>query len=116
MGGDGRGVLFVAVIVAVLGGGVAGIAKLARQVGDAVAVPDAAWIPLSVAAVAGTLAGLWLGFRQHGRAQPMAVGVFGLVVAGLGLALGFPIVLLGVAIVLGATLWNALGNARSGPG
>ncbi len=105
-----RNILFLVIVVAVLGGGLAGIAKLFRQVAGTVSLPDAAWIPLATAAVLGTLVGLWLGFRQHGRAQPLAVGVFGLLVAGLGLLIGYPIMLLGVAIVLGATLWSAMAH------
>ncbi len=109
-----RNILFLVIVVAVLGGGLAGIAKLFRQVAGTVSLPDAAWIPLAIAAVLGTLVGLWLGFRQHGRAQPLAVGVFGLLVAALGLVVGYPIILLGVAIALGATVWSAVAHVSAG--
>ncbi len=108
-----RNILFLALAAAVVGGGLAGIVMLCREVAGMVSLPEAAWIPLVIVAVVGTLVGLWLGFRQHGRAQPLAVGVFGLLVAALGFVTGYPIILLGVAIVLGASVWSALAHVSA---
>jgi hypothetical protein len=85
-----------------------GIVKLIARISITVSLPAGVWIPLSALAVAATLWGLWIGFTAHGRAEPLAVGVFGLLVTALGFALFAPLALVGVLIVLGATVWSAL--------
>ncbi len=58
------------------------------------------------------MAGLWIGEKQAGRVNALAVGVFGLVVAAVGVLLGYPIVMLGLAIALGAALWSAVTSPK----
>jgi len=104
-----RSALPIAVSVVVLAGWVAvGIGELAENLGRIISLPEAAWIPLSAAAVPATVFGLWLGFRTHGRGEPLALGLFGLGVGCVGLLVGYPITVLGVVITLGAAMWSAM--------
>ncbi len=101
-------------LVLAVGATIYGLVKLIGLVSLNVSLPPVVWIPLSVLAVAGTLWGLWLGFTVHGRAEPLAVGAFGLLVTALGFVLFAPLALVGVLIVLGAAVWSAVAyRARS---
>lgn len=102
-----------AVLLILLGSSlILGILRLLGKLIDMVALPHVAWIPLTVIATVGTVWGLWFGFRQHGRAEPLTVGVFGLLVTLLGFVFSFPIALLGVAIVLTAAAWSTFAYAE----
>ncbi len=102
------GGLAVLLLVLLACGLLSGIASLVGGLVDSIALPSVAWAPVSAVAVAGTLWGLKVGAQQHGRGEPLAVGVFGLVVAAAGLLLGLPVTLTGMAIVLAAALWSAM--------
>jgi hypothetical protein len=102
------GLLVILVLVSLLFGGVGLMAKLAQQV----SLPHAAWIPLFAIAVAASCLGLWLGYKQHGRGEPLALGIFGLLVAALGLVIRYPVALFGASIVLAAALWSAMASPR----
>lgn len=98
---------FLILLLMLCGSLASGALSLFSELGDLVSVPKAAWVPLSIAAVSGTVWGLWLGFRQHGRAEPLAVGILGLVASLIGFVVWQPIALLGTATVLGAAIWGA---------
>lgn len=70
------------------------------------------WIPVSIFAAGGTLYGLRLGSTVHGRGEPLAVGVLGMVVTALGIISSTPLALLGVLIVLVAAAWSAVAYRR----
>ena len=65
--------------------------------------------PLTLLAATGAVGGLWLGFRQHGWAQPFFVALFGLFWVAVGHLTSPVFTLVGAAIVLGAAVWGALG-------
>ena len=90
------GLLVILFLVSLLFGGVGLMAELAQQV----SLPHAAWIPLSAIAVAASCLGLWLGYKQHGRGEP------------LGLVIRYPVALFGASIVLAAALWSAVASPR----
>ena len=85
---------------------ISGLGSLLGGLGSMLAMPQRAWLPLSIVGVGGTVWGLWTGFRTHGRAEPMAVGVLGLAVAGAGFLFSYSLAVLGVALCLGAALWS----------
>ncbi|NIN12394.1 MAG: hypothetical protein GTO61_13490 [Gemmatimonadales bacterium] len=103
-------VLAIVLAGSLLYGVVAGMVEAVQNI----SFPRLIWIPLTILAMAGTVWGLLLGYRQHGRAEPLAVGIFGLAVALLGFLVSSPIALLGVTIVLGAALWSMLAHAGAG--
>jgi hypothetical protein len=80
---------------------------------ESAALPSVAWLPLSAVAIGGTVWGLRVGFRQHGRGEPLAVGLFGLLVAASGLFFGLPWTLFGMAVVLAAAIWSSVALSRS---
>jgi hypothetical protein len=92
-------------------GAIYGLVRVLGGVSFDVSLSPAVWIPLSLVAAAGTLWGLGLGLRVHGRAGPLKVGVFGLVVAALGFVFLPQLVLAGVVIVLAAAAWSAVASA-----
>jgi len=104
---------FVGLLVILLVGNllVGGIG-LAGELAPRVSLVHAAWMPLFAVAVGASCLGLWLGYRQHGRGEPLAVGIFGLLVAALGLVIRYPVAMFGASIVLAAALWSALATAR----
>ena len=65
--------------------------------------------PLTLLAATGAVGGLWLGFRQHGWAQPLFVALFGLFWIVVGHLASPLFALVGALTVLGATVWGALG-------
>jgi hypothetical protein len=90
------------------------VTQIAKMVGGAVAsisLPPAAWLPAAALALGGTVWGLWVGARQHGNGSPLAVGLFGLLVAASGLVFGAPVLLVGMLVVLLAAVWSALAVA-----
>ena len=97
------GVLPLLVFAAVVFGAI----KLIGVISANVSLPPGLWIPLAVLAVGATLWGLWLGFTHHGRAEPLALGVFGLVVTGIGFVLWVPVAMIGAGIVLIAAVWSS---------
>ncbi len=101
-----NGVVVVAGLPVLLVAGA--IYGLVRVVGGLTwSLPTAAWVPLSILAAGGTLWGLWLGARVHGRGEPLMLGMFGMAVAALGFVLAAPLALVGVFIGLAAALWSA---------
>ena len=66
-------------------------------------------LPLTLLAATGAVGGLWLGFRQHGWAQPLFVALFGLFWVVVGYLASPVFALVGAATVLGAAVWGALG-------
>ena len=102
----GTGVVGLPILLAA--GVVYGLVHLVGLAWSLVSLPGIAWLALASLAVSGVVWGLWLGFAHHGRAEPLAVGMFGLVVAGLGFIAWEPLALIGVVITLGAAAWSAL--------
>lgn len=99
---------FVVILLLLLCGSLApAVLNLAGELVGAGSVPEAVWMPLSGVAVGGTVWGLWLGFRHHGRAEPLAVGLFGLLWVAVGFVTWPPLALLGTSIALGAAIWGA---------
>jgi hypothetical protein len=107
-------------IVAVIGplpllltaGLVVGLIVLVARIAGSVSLPPAAWIPLSIAAFAGIAWGLWIGYKLHGRGEPLTVGMLGLVVAAAGFAFDSFFAIVGVLIALGAALWSTMAHAE----
>lgn len=87
---------------------IVGLIKLVFGIAGNVSLPTSVWIPLIFLAAAGTIWGLWLGFRVHGRGEPIAVGVFGIGVALVGLLVYSPLIVIGVLITLVAAVWSAM--------
>jgi len=100
------GPLLILLLVSLLFGGIGLVAEL----GQKISLPHAAWIPLFAIAVAASCLGLWLGYKQHGRGEPLALGIFGLLVAVLGLVIRYPVALFGASIVLAAALWSTFAS------
>ena len=110
-------VFFLAVLCLVLCGSLlSGVLDLAGAVADSAALPNPLWMPVSAVAVAGTVWGLWQGRRYHGRGEPFAVGVFGVVCLAVGFVTTPAIALMGGAIVFGAAVWSAFAFARQPAG
>ena len=109
----GGGGLAVLLLVLLACGVLSGIASFVGGLVASVALPSVAWAPVSAVAIGGTVWGLRIGARQHGRGEPLAVGMFGLIVAAAGLLLGLPVTLTGMAIVLAAALWSAMATRQS---
>lgn len=84
-----------------------GLVRLIGGVVGFVSLPPVPWLPIVLLAVAGTIWGLWLGFRVHGRGEPIAVGVFGMLVALVGSVAYSPLILVGLLITLVAAVWSA---------
>ncbi len=108
--GGGFAVVFLVLLACGL---LSGITSLVVGLVESVALPSVAWAPVSAIAIGGTVWGLRVGARQHGRGEPLAVGMFGLIVAAAGLLLGLPVTLTGMAIVLAAALWSASATRQS---
>ncbi len=104
----GGGGLVVLLLVLLAFGLLSGIANLVGGLVESIALPSVAWAPVSAVVVGGTVWGLRVAARQHGRGEPLAVGLFGLIVAAAGLLLGLPVPLAGMTIVLAAALWSAM--------
>ena len=101
--------LFVLVLLLMLCGSlVSGALGIVEVTMDSVSVPNPLWMPLSAVAAGGTVGGLWLGRSHHGRGEPLAVAVFGLLWVGVGFVTVPAVALLGTTIALGAAVWGAL--------
>ena len=101
-------VCVLAVLLLLLCGSfLSGALHLAGAVADSAALPNLVWMPVSAVAVAGTVWGLWQGRLHHGRGEPLAVGVFGVVCLAVGFLTTPTIALVGGAIVFGAAVWSA---------
>ena len=101
--------LFVLVLLLVLCGSlVSGVFDIAAVTMESVSLPGFSWMPLSAIAAGGTVWGLWLGVRHHGRGEPLAVAVFGLLWVAVGFITTPVLALVGTAIALGAAVWGAL--------
>ncbi len=111
--GGGFAVVFLVLLACGL---LSGIASLVGGIVDSIALPSVAWAPVAAVAVGGTVWGLRVGARQHGRGEPLAVGLFGLVVAAAGLVLGLPVTLAGMVIVLAAALWSTMARTMEPSG
>jgi hypothetical protein len=85
----------------------AGIGLLG-ELGRDLSFPRAAGTPLLAVAVGASILGLWLGHRQHGRGEPLAVGLFGLLVTMCGLLTADSVAFFGASIVVASALWSAL--------
>ena len=72
------------------------------------AAPDPSMIPAFALATTFTVVGMWLGYRLHRRGEPIAVAAFGFLVIAAGYVIYPPIILVGVLIVIGGTLWSAV--------
>lgn len=98
-------------LILIMAGGLFLVAVgLLRQL-SRVSLPQATTFALITGAVGATVAGLWLGYLQRGRAEPLAVGLFGMSVAGIGHLIRYPITLLGAVIVVAAG-WSSLARPR----
>ena len=64
--------------------------------------------PLSLVAAVGATAGVWLGYRHHGFAQPLFRALLGLICVVVGHIASPIFALVGAMIVLGAAVWGAL--------
>ncbi len=101
--------LFVLVLLLLLCGSlVSGVLDIAEVTMESVSLPGLPWMALSAIAAGGTVWGLWLGVRHHGRGEPLAVAVFGLLWVAVGFATAPGLALVGTAIALGAAVWGAL--------
>jgi hypothetical protein len=85
---------------------ISGLGSLLGGFGHMLTMPRDAWLPLSTVGVGGTVWGLWTGFRTHGHAEPLALGIIGLAVAGAGFVLSHSLAVGGIALSLGAALWS----------
>jgi hypothetical protein len=103
-------VIFLVLLAA---GIITGLAKMVGGVVASISLPSVAWLPVSAVAVGGTVWGLWVGARQHGNGSPLAVGVFGLLVAAAGMVFGSPVLLAGMVVVLAAAIWSAMAVAQT---
>lgn len=92
-----------------------GLGSLIGGIGDLIAMPDDIWLPVTAFGVGGTVWGLWMGYRTHGRGEPLTVGIFGLLVAGGGLLFSQILTLTGVGIALSAALWSTLSSRAGNP-
>ena len=100
---------FVLVLVLLLCGSlVSGVLNIAQVTMESVSLPGIPWMPLSAIAAGGTVWGLWLGARHHGRGEPLAVAVFGLLWVAVGFVTVPGLALVGTTIALGAAVWGAL--------
>ncbi len=111
--GGGFAVVFLVLLACGL---LSGIASLVGGLVESVALPSVAWAPAAAVAVGGTVWGLRVGARQHGRGEPLEVGLIGLVVAAAGLVLGLPVTLAGMVIVLAAALWSTMARTMEPSG
>ncbi len=106
-------IFLLAVLLCVLGGSMlAGVSHLAGAIADSAAAPNPLWMPVSAVAAAGTVWGLWQGRLSHGRGEPLAVGVFGVVWLEVGFVTTPMIALMGTGIVFGAAVWSAFAFQR----
>ncbi len=85
---------------------ISGIGSLLGGLGHMLAMPREAWLPLSTIGIGGTVWGLWTGFRTHGHAEPLALGIIGLALAGAGFVFSHSLAVVGIALSLGAALWS----------
>jgi hypothetical protein len=81
---------------------------LLGELGRDLSFPSAAATPLLAVAVGASILGLWLGHKHHGRGEPLAVGLFGLLVTTCGLLTEHTVAFFGASIVVAAALWSAL--------
>ena len=99
------------------GGGIAALALLMwfgipaavgvlSALGLRIAAIDPWLVPVIIGALGLVTAGLLLGFRSHGRAEPLMVGLVGSGATVVGVLAWAPVSLLGFATVAGAILWN----------
>ncbi len=101
--------LFVLVLLLLLCGSlVSGVLDIAQVTMESVSLPDFSWMPVSAIAAGGTVWGLWLGVSHHGRGEPLAVAVFGLLWVAVGFVTAPVVALAGTTIALGAAVWGAL--------
>jgi hypothetical protein len=100
-------------LILLAAGIITGIAKMVGGAVASISLPSVAWLPVSALAVGGTVWGLWVGARQHGNGSPLAVGLFGLLVAAAGTVFGSPVLLTGMVVVLAAAIWSALAVAQT---
>ncbi len=100
---------FVLLLLLLLCGSlVSGVLDIAAVTMESVSLPGFSWMPAAAIAAGGTVWGLWLGGRHHGRGEPLAVAVFGLLWVAVGFVTAPGLALLGTTIVLGAAVWGAL--------
>ncbi len=106
--------LFVLVLLLLLCGSlVSGVLDIAAVTMESVSLPSFSWMPLAAIAAGGNVWGLWLGVRNHGRGEPLAVAVFGLLLVAVGFVTAPGLALVGTTIALGAAIWGALLYRRS---
>ena len=100
---------FVLVLLLLLCGSlVSGVLDIAAVTMESVSMPGFSWMPAAAIAAGGTVWGLWLGVRHHGRGEPLAVAVFGLFWVAVGFVTTPVVALAGTTIALGAAVWGAL--------
>lgn len=83
------------------------VIRFGRMLLGSVASPSISWIPFVLIGVAVATWGLWLGYKVHGRGEPLAVGVFGIFVAFVGMLVYSPLLIVGALTVLVASIWSA---------
>ena len=64
--------------------------------------------PLAVVTAAVMVWALRMGYRHHGRGEPLAVALFGLALVAVGFVTLPALALVGACIALGAAFWGAL--------
>ncbi len=103
-----NGIFLLLLVLLLCGSLLSGVLAMIDSASASISLPEGAMLPLSAVAVGGTVWGLWLGFRHHGNAQPLALGLFGLLATGIGLTVLAPIALLGITAVLVAVVWSSM--------
>lgn len=102
----GGGAFAAILVLCALGAGPA--LALVSVLGMTFALQSAILVPVLIVALAVTGWGLWLGFRSHGRAEPLMVGLAGSLATVIGLLVSGPIAVMGIVAVLGAAVWSTL--------
>jgi mercuric ion transport protein len=94
--------------------GTPAIVAVVSAVGLGFLLRDAILIPLLVAFLLATVAGLYLGIRHHRRRAAFAIGVVGALVTLVGIAVAGSgaLAAIGVALLIGASLLNVWLRAR----
>ncbi len=107
------GFLVLLLLLVLCGSLISGVLDIAEVTMESVSVPGLPRMALSAIAAGGTGWGLWLGARHHGRGEPLAVAVFGLLWVAVGFVTAPVVALAGTTIALGAAVWGALLYRRS---
>jgi mercuric ion transport protein len=94
--------------------GTPAIVAVLSAIGLGFLLRDAILIPLLVAFLLATVAGLYLGVRHHGRRMAFIVGVAGALVTLLAIVLAGSgaLAAIGIALLIGASLLNVWLRAR----